>query len=61
LWRYSLGRDRCGYRPAFVPSKISNYSSAAIMGFIQRFLRIMTPEPIFFILPDGVLPYLPVP
>ena len=37
LWRCSLGRDRCGYRPALAPSKITKCSSSAFMGFNQRF------------------------
>ena len=37
LWLCSLGRDRCGYRPAFAPSKISKWHSVAFMGFNQRF------------------------
>ncbi|MFZ0615981.1 MAG: hypothetical protein WAN16_05970, partial [Chthoniobacterales bacterium] len=39
LWRCSLERDRCGYRPALAPSKISKWHSAAFMGFNQRFLK----------------------
>jgi len=39
LWRCSLGRDLCGYRPALAPSKISKCFSAAFMGFNQRFLN----------------------